>query len=303
VSGARALHRVVHRTEYRYDAPVTASYGEMRLVPRTEPGRQTVHESSLAIDPTPDDRSEHVDFFGNRTTYFSIDAPHVRLTVLASSVVEVHGSPAPTDGPAWEDVSHLLAADPALDPDGEVRALALDSPLVGPVAGARGYAAASFPPGRPVALAATELCERIRAEFTYRPGATGIATGIDEVLDRREGVCQDFAHVTVACLRAMGLPARYVSGYLETQPPPGDEKLAGADASHAWASVFVPGHGWLDLDPTNGIVPDDRYVLTAWGRDYGDVAPIKGVIYSAGQTQELLVAVDVLRLAPPATGD
>jgi transglutaminase-like putative cysteine protease len=118
------------------------------------------------------------------------------------------------------------------------------------------------------------------------------------VLARREGVCQDFAHLMVACLRAVGLPGRYVSGYVETEAPPGREKLEGADASHAWASVFVPGHGWLDLDPTNNTVPDDRYVVTAWGRDYADVAPIKGVIYSTGQSQELVVGVDVVRLSP-----
>jgi transglutaminase-like putative cysteine protease len=291
------LYRVVHRTEYRYDAEVTGSYSEAHLVPRTL-ANQTCVESTLAIDPTPSDRSEHIDYFGNNTTFFSVDTPHTVLTVLSTSVVEVRRPPTVASGPAWHAVAEVLRTDPTLDPEGFIRAMALDSPLVGATPGARAYAEASFTGDVSVVAGAIDLCTRIHADFTYRPGSTSIATGVDEVLERREGVCQDFAHLMVACLRAMGLPARYVSGYVETEPPPGREKLAGADASHAWASVFVPGHGWLDLDPTNNAVPDDRYVVTAWGRDYADVAPIKGVIYSTGQSQELVVAVDVVRLSP-----
>jgi transglutaminase-like putative cysteine protease len=293
------LYRVVHRTEYRYDAEVTGSYSEAHLVPRTL-AHQTCLESGMAIDPTPSDRSDHVDFFGNVTTFFSVDTPHTTLTVLSNSVVEVHPPPEiPAGaGPAWSAVPALLRQDPALDPEGHGRGLALDSPLVSATPEARRYALPSFGDGVPVATAARDLCARIYKDFEYRPGATGIATGVHEVLDRREGVCQDFAHLMIACLRSVGLPARYVSGYIETEPPPGAEKLEGAYASHAWASTFVPGYGWLDLDPTNGTVPDDRYVVTAWGRDYADVAPIKGVIYSAGRSQELVVAVDVVRLAP-----
>jgi transglutaminase-like putative cysteine protease len=296
-------YRVVHRTEYRYDAEVTASYSEAHLVPRPLP-HQAVLESSLAIDPTPGQRSEHVDYFGNVTSFFSVDTPHTTLTVLATSVVEVSRPPVigPDAGPAWHAVADALRRDGSLDPEGHVRAMTLDSPLIGTPADARAYAAESFTGDVPVAAAARDLCARIHADFAYRPGTTDIATGVNEVLDRRQGVCQDFAHLAIACLRSVGLPARYVSGYLETEPPPGAEKLEGADASHAWASVFVPGHGWLDLDPTNGTVPDERYVVTAWGRDYADVAPIKGVIYSAGQSQELTVAVDVVRLAPSLTG-
>jgi transglutaminase-like putative cysteine protease len=295
--GVGMLYRVVHRTEYRYDAEVTASYSEAHLLPRELP-HQSVLETNLAVDPTPSDRSGHIDYFGNHTTFFSVDAPHTVLTVLATSVVEARPPAAiPANaGPAWHGVSEALRRDPSLDPEGHVRALALDSPLVGISDAVRRYAAPSFTGDRPVAAAALDLCTRIHADFEYRPGSTSIATGVDEVLARRQGVCQDFAHLAIACLRAVGLPARYVSGYLETQPPPGREKLEGADASHAWASVFVPGHGWLDLDPTNDTVPDDRYVVTAWGRDYSDVAPIKGVIYSTGLTQELVVAVDVVRL-------
>jgi transglutaminase-like putative cysteine protease len=290
---------VTHKTEYRYDDEVTASYSEAHLAPRTL-DHQTCLETNLAIAPTPSDRSEHVDFYGNRTHFFAIDTPHTVLTVQSSSVVEVRRrAPVPASaGPAWHQVGAALRSDPGLDPDGQVRALALDSPLVGPVEAARDYARESFTGDRPVAAAALELCRRIHDDFRYRPGTTSIATGVEEVLTRRQGVCQDFAHLAIACLRAVGLPGRYVSGYLETSPPPGQEKLEGVDASHAWASVFVPGHGWLDLDPTNATVPDDRYVTTAWGRDYADVAPIKGVIYSSGHSQELSVAVDVVRLAP-----
>jgi transglutaminase-like putative cysteine protease len=231
-----------------------------------------------------------------------VDTPHTTLTVLATSVVEALTPPPVRDeGPGWERVPLLLRHDPSLDAEGHVRALALDSPLVGATPEAYAYAAPSFAPDTPVVVGALDLCARIYRDFAYRPGTTGIATGVDEVLQRREGVCQDFAHLAIACLRSVGLPARYVSGYLETQPPPGAAKLEGADASHAWASVFVPGHGWLDLDPTNGTVPDDRYIITAWGRDYADVAPIKGVIYSTGQSQELIVAVDVVRLAASLT--
>jgi transglutaminase-like putative cysteine protease len=293
------LYRVIHRTEYRYDAEVTASYSEAHLTPRTL-AHQDCREAELLIEPAPSDQTQHVDFFGNRITYFSVDEPHRSLAVTATSVVDVRRPEAvPAEaGPAWHDIKGAIARNPALDPDGLVRAFALESPLISPSAAARAYAVASFPGDTPVAAGALDLSARIYRDFEYRPGATTIATGVDDVLERRKGVCQDFAHLTIACLRSLGMPARYVSGYLETLPPPGREKLQGVDASHAWASVFVPGHGWLDLDPTNATVPDDRYVVTAWGRDYADVTPIKGVIYSAGHSQELKVAVDVVRLTP-----
>jgi transglutaminase-like putative cysteine protease len=308
-TGATVRYRVTHRTDYRYDDVVTASYSEAHLVPRSLPFQHVI-ESYVVIDPTPSDRTEHVDFYGNRVTWFSIDSPHTVLSVTATTVVEVarRARPDVTATPAWDRVGEILRADPALDPDGTVRDLALDSPLVRTSDTLRGYALPSFAPGTPVAVAAIDLCTRIHRDFTYRPGATTIATGVDEVLARGEGVCQDFAHLAVACLRALGLPARYVSGYLETQPPPGQPKLQGADASHAWAAVFVPSPAgeagsagwWLEIDPTNDAVPDDRYIVTAWGRDYSDVPPIKGVLYSAGSNQELHVAVDVTPLSPLA---
>jgi transglutaminase-like putative cysteine protease len=306
VAGTEATvrYQVTHRTDYRYDDVVTASYSEAHLVPRSLPFQQII-ESRLDVDPVPSDRTEHVDFYGNRVSWFSIDSPHTVLSVTATTVVDVV-RPAPPDvtaTPAWDRVGDLVRADPALDPDGTVRDLALDSPLVRTSDTLRGYALPSFAPGTPVAVAAIDLCTRIHRDFTYRPGATTIATGVDEVLARGEGVCQDFAHLAVACLRALGLPARYVSGYLETRPPPGQPKLQGADASHAWAAVFVPaetGGWWLEIDPTNDAVPDDRYIVTAWGRDYSDVPPIKGVLYSGGSNQTLRVSVDVIPLSPLA---
>jgi transglutaminase-like putative cysteine protease len=176
------------------------------------------------------------------------------------------------------------------------RQFLLDSPLVAASSELRAYAEPSFAPGRPLAEAVIDLTSRIHREFDYEPGSTKITTGLHEVLERRQGVCQDFAHLTIGALRSLGLPARYVSGYLETLPPPGKPKLVGADASHAWLSVFVPSTGWLDLDPTNDRVPNERYITTAWGRDYADVTPLKGVVFSSAKKQKLDVSVDVARL-------
>ena len=199
------------------------------------------------------------------------------------------------DGPRWELVADLLrtGTDPAVVDASEFR---LPSRLIELTDDVADYARPSFPPDRPVVLGALDLVHRIHAEFDYEPGVTSVSTKLDEVLAHRSGVCQDFAHLLVGCLRSLGLAARYVSGYLETQPPPGKTKLQGADASHAWVGLFVPGHGWVDLDPTNDLVVDDRFVVTAWGRDYGDVPPLKGVIFTESAKSTLDVAVDVTRV-------
>ena len=289
--------RIVHRTDYRYDADVSANYNEVHLVPRSLP-TQTCLSNELMIEPHPSDYHEHVDYFGNSVGFFSVQAPHRSLTVTATSTVEAGSRP--PEGEAWSEQpwEDALAgfgdrADPELV---EARPYVLDSPLV--TVGERHlqYAAPSFPAGRPVLEAVRDLTARIHADFAYRPGATTIATELDDVFDQREGVCQDFAHVAIAAVRSMGLPARYVSGYLETVPPPGGQKLTGVDASHAWFSVYVPGTGWVDFDPTNDRVPNERYVTTAWGRDYADVTPIKGIVFSSGGGHQLSVAVDVVRL-------
>jgi len=293
------LYRITHRTEYRYDEPVSANYSEAHLLPRPLP-HQSILESALDVTPRPTDVAEHLDFFGNRMSYFAVDEPHTVLAVTARSVVDVrrHDALALGGGPAWDATPATPARLAPLDVEAiEARSFTLSSPLVVSSPDLRAFAEASFPEGAPLVDCARALSQRIHDEFEYKPGSTTIATGLKEVLAQRHGVCQDFAHLLVGCLRSMGLASRYVSGYLETEPPPGEEKLAGADASHAWAAVFVPGGGWLDLDPTNATVPDERYITTAWGRDYADVTPLKGVVYSSGGDQVLHVAVDVVRLA------
>jgi transglutaminase-like putative cysteine protease len=288
-------YRVVHTTEYSYESEVSASYGEAHLLPRDRPG-QTCRTCRVEIDPLPLDRRERTDFFGNRALYFAILEAHRRLTVRCASEVDTSASTIPllADQP-WEHASERVRT----GRDEELltaRQFVLDSPLVASSRVLREYAAQSFTPGRPLVEALTDLTERVYADFSYEPGATSVRTTVDEVMARREGVCQDFAHVVVGCLRSFGLAARYVSGYLDTGPPPGRTRLQGADVSHAWASVLVPGAGWLDTDPTNNQLVNEGYVTVSWGRDYGDVPPLKGVIYTEGD-HELDVTVDVVRLA------
>ena len=286
-------YRVVHRTEYRYESRVSSSYGELYLLPRDDAG-QVCRSSQVRIEPAPHDYRERNDFYGNRAAYFAVLEPHTRLTVTAESMVDVHRSgslPLSVDQP-WEVIRDRLHLDPA-DDAVEARGFVLGSPKVALSPAVAAYAAESFPAGRLLTGALTELISRIHADFTYEPGATSVRTTLDELLECRKGVCQDFAHLAVGCLRSVGLAARYVSGYLETRPPPGLPRLVGADVSHAWASVFVPDAGWVDLDPTNDRFVSDRYVTTACGRDYGDVSPLKGVIYTESTKNELHVAVDV----------
>jgi len=215
--------------------------------------------------------------------------------VTATSTVSVsEHQPLPMTGPAWERAGMLLAAD--LSPEMlTARQFCFESPLVPLSAAVRQYALPSFAAGRSLVEAVAELTERIFIDFVYDPGFTTVATPLEEVLRFRRGVCQDFAHLAIACLRSMGLAARYVSGYLETAPPAGEERLIGADASHAWPSVFVPGGGWLDIDPTNNQLVGPTYVTTAWGRDYADVSPLKGIVFGGGDSHSLDVSVDVTR--------
>jgi transglutaminase-like putative cysteine protease len=294
------IYEIVHRTEYRYDADVSANYSETHLIPR-DLDDQTCHAHALLVDPAPDDVRERTDFFGNPVAYFSIQQPHRQLTVTATSTVEVRPRGLQLDllsSERWEEVRARVRNEAGpTDADAiTARQYILDSPLIGSDPLVAEYASASFPPGRPLVEAVLDLSSRIHRDFAYKPGATDIATKLPDVLHAREGVCQDFAHLAIGCVRSVGLPARYVSGYLETDPPPGEEKILGTDASHAWCSVFVPEVGWLDLDPTNDQVPNDRYVTTAWGRDYADVTPMKGVVFSSSTHPELHVAVDVLRV-------
>jgi transglutaminase-like putative cysteine protease len=298
---------VTHTTEYTYPSTVSSSFGELVIQPRDVPGQRCV-KSTLVIEPQPHDLRQRRDFFGNRTAYFAVLAPHTRLAVTAVSEVEV-GERTAEKGPgepigwrhARERIRNAIGAGPGADEAAlDARQFVLGSPLVSLsaelTARLADYAAASFGPGAPLLAASVALSSRIFQDFTYLPGVTQVTSTIDEVLAARAGVCQDFAHLAIGCLRSLGLAARYVSGYLETQPPPGQERLAGADASHAWFSVFVPGTGWVDVDPTNDQLVDDRYITIAWGRDYTDVPPVKGVIFTRGDRQDLRVAVDVLRI-------
>lgn len=288
-------YRVTHRTAYAYESDVSASYGRMRLLPRDLPSQRCV-ESSIWVDPLPADHSQHVDLFGNRVDYFSIHESHRELVITAESLVEVNapaGPPLAADR-AWEEVAASIGKNGPDDVDAVH--FSLDSPLVAASAEFRAYAQPSFAPGRPIVEAVVDLQSRIHREFEFVPGETKVDTPLSDVLASRRGVCQDFAHVGVACLRSMGLPARYVSGYLETDPPPGLPKLVGTDVSHAWFSTLVPGAGWVDVDPTNDQVPGERYLVTAYGRDYSDVAPVSGVIYTHGRTTSLDVTVDVVAI-------
>jgi transglutaminase-like putative cysteine protease len=298
------MYEVVHRTEYEYDAIVSGSYGEAHLHPRETPSQQC-YVSTLEIDPYPESYRERRDFYGNRAAFFSIREPHQRLVVTATSEVEVMDRSqilASVGDRRWERVRDESAADAT--PEGRVaKQFLLGSPAVSTVSAAAEYAAVSFPPGRALIEGMADFAHRMHREFEFAPGATTVTTTIEEVMARRVGVCQDFAHLAIAGLRSLGLATRYVSGYLETDPPPGLPRLVGADRSHAWVSVFVPDMGWVDLDPTNDQFANDRYVTVAWGRDYSDVPPLKGVIFTEGVRQELAVRVDVVRIASDAPAD
>jgi transglutaminase-like putative cysteine protease len=234
------------------------------------------------------------DWFGNLSTYFAVQQPHQSLTVTATSEVEVSplGSLLDSAFPTtWDAARDQLrtGADPDLL---DARPYVLESPFVAVNADLLDYALPSFESGRSLLEGVQDLMGRIFEDFTYDPHFSTIATPLEDVLAHRKGVCQDFAHLAIGCLRAQGLAARYVSGYIETLPPPGKEKLVGADASHAWFSVYVPYQGWVDFDPTNNQIPMTQHVTTAWGRDYGDVTPLKGVIFGGGK-HGLKVSVDM----------
>lgn len=287
--------RVEHLTRYHYAHPVGLNYGEARLLPRDTPG-QRVLERQLEFDPAPDDFRERDDAWGNRVAWFISHRPHPFLSVTSRSLIERDVLPAPNDSPPWERVAARLLA--ARDEDAILaREFSLESPMIAPHADATDYARASFPAGRPLLEAVADLAARIHVEFQYRPNATEIDTPLSEVLQERHGVCQDFAHLALAGLRGLGLAARYVSGYLETQPPAGLPALEGADATHAWIGVWLPGQGWHDFDPTNGVAAGSGHLTLAWGRDFGDVTPLKGVIHGGG-THTLEVGVTVTRLDP-----
>jgi transglutaminase-like putative cysteine protease len=292
------VYELVHRTSYVYDEEVTASFGRAHLIPRHGDGQHRL-DGRVVVEPAPSDLREHTDFFGNRSVYFEVKTPHTELTVTGRSLVAVHREPPAPDALeiGWTRVRDHVTNGPGAELL-DVRPFLLPSPLVAPSPTVTDYTADILRTGRSIGDVLTQLVARIHDEFEYTPGATTVSTTLSELLERRAGVCQDFAHLAVAVLRCAGLPARYVSGYLETRPPPGRPRLAGADASHAWASVFVPDLGWVDLDPTNRALADERYVVAAIGRDYSDVPPLRGVIFTDATTSTMRVAVDMIAVGP-----
>jgi transglutaminase-like putative cysteine protease len=285
-------YRVVHTTRYRYSQLVTLCHNEAHLRPRSF-GRQRCLDSRLSVEPAAALTHERADCFGNPVTYFAVQEPHDTLVVTATSVVDLAGAPSldSAASPPWDTMAQRLAQNSSPEVI-EARHLVLDSPMVITSPDLAAFAQPSFDAGRPLLAAVHDLSQRIHREFVYDPHFSTIATPLSEVLTLRRGVCQDFAHLAIGCLRSLGLPARYVSGYLQSVPPPGQPRLVGTDTSHAWFAVFDPDTGWVAFDPTNDQVVSDQHVTTAWGRDYSDVTPLKGVIFGGG-AHTLEVAVDM----------
>jgi len=287
------IYDVRQSTIYRYESPVAYAHHVLRLTPIDRAG-QRIHAAALEVSPTPVERQEGHDFFGNRITWIVLDQPHDTLTVrLAARVAVDRTNTEPLLTPAWELVRDIAFSSSDLAPMSPAHYL-FPSRQVSLDADIRAYAAESFPAERPVLDGATELMRRIKADFTYQPGTTTVMTTPSAAFTQRRGVCQDFAHVMISGLRGLGLPAAYVSGYLRTVPPPGMDRLEGVDAMHAWVLLWCGAEvGWRGFDPTNAIAAGSDHVVLAIGRDYADVAPIDGVILASGE-QHLEVSVNVI---------
>ena len=285
-------YHIEHRTIYTYDSDVTGSYGLVHLRPR-DLDWQTCVAHEISIEPEPADLFRHVDLYGNTKSYFHVVQPHTRLVVTSTSVVsvEVNELDVAALRVPWEQTLPVWQAG---NPETwEATDFMFPSPYVEVPGSIRDYAHRSFPAGRPIGEAAVELMHRIHSDFTYKSGSTTLSTKVSDLLEKRTGVCQDFAHFMVACLRSLGLPGRYVSGYLATRPAPGKPRQAQDAASHAWVGCWIPGAGWLYLDPTNDRIIDDAHTTVAWGRDYGDVPPVKGVIFTEAKKSTMEVSVDM----------
>ena len=281
-------YRITHTTAYEYEELASLSYNEARVLPRsfTTPlfAQERVAQEIVA-EPIWEDARERQDCYGNEVLFFTMRQPHNDMQITATSEILLTSQQPPSSDTPWEDVQNRLTQELALLP---WREFVLDSPLVPLLPQIRPYAAESFTPKRPLLQATQELMQRIYTDFNYQPGTTTITTPLKQVLEEKSGVCQDFAHFMLACLRLHGLAARYVSGYIETE-------LEGSAASHAWVSVFVPDLGWIDFDPTNNCIPHDQHITLGWGRDFSDVTPLKGIFFGGGRS-ELGVIVDVVRL-------
>jgi transglutaminase-like putative cysteine protease len=290
------IYRIVHRTSYKYKYPVSVGNHVACLRPRSLP-RHRLAQSELHITPRPVTISERMDYFGNHLCFFTIEEPHDILVVEARSqvIMEQSGAGWPQESLPWEEVA---GATPESDNPVALEAyqFKFESPRIRLRPDFAAYALQSFTGKRPLHEGLLDLTARINSDFRFDSKVTNVRTPVEEVFQKRRGVCQDFAHVQIACLRSIKLPARYVSGYLRTYPPPGHPRLVGADASHAWVSVYCPGSGWLDVDPTNNVVPSTGHVTLAWGRDFGDVSPLHGLILGGG-FHTLKVAVDLEEIA------
>lgn len=289
---AAMRYRVFHETCYSYSSTVLGGQQLAHLAPRPT-SWQTVHSHEVAVEPGAQERAQGLDYFGNGILRFALDLPHDELVVRAESEVTVapHCPLPGTSSPAWEEAMALPYSG-APDHDLEVAHFRVASPMAPLLNGCADYARVSFRPGRPWLEAALELTKRIRKEFSYDAKATTVTTQVAEVLEHRRGVCQDFAHLMISCLRSLGLSARYVSGYVLNQPAPGQAPMAGADASHAWVEAWCPELGWVPFDPTNGKLADTEFVTLGWGREFSDVTPLRGVVLGAA-SQTLAVAVKV----------
>lgn len=292
-------YRVRHTTTYDYNAPVTLCYNMAHLLPR-DTERQRCLNRRIQVHPSPTYQREGVDYFGNPTFYFSIQEPHQKLTIDVVSYFDIQL-------PNWANSAEQhpltcgelraiisVAQTPALR---KAKEYCLDSEQIFTSDILRDFAQPFFLDEQPLLMAVKAFTHHIFSEFTFDPSATDVTTPPEQVLKEKRGVCQDFAHLAIGCLRSVGIPARYMSGYIETLPPPGQEKMIGADASHAWFAVYVPELGWVEFDPTNNMIPTEQHIVTGWGRDYADVTPLQGVIFDGGDSQSLSVAVDVSRLS------
>ncbi|MCF4997552.1 transglutaminase family protein [Pseudomonas syringae] len=293
-----AHYQILHDTCYRYDSPVSLAQQLAHLWPR-ECAWQRCSEQSLQISPPPTSRRDELDVFGNPVTRLAFERPHDELQVNARLTVEVLSRPVADFNlsPAWESTRQALTySSQRLSAEMlDACRYRFESPYVHLKRDFVEFAESCFPAGRPMLLGVQALMEKIHGEFTFDAEATQVATPLVEVLERRRGVCQDFAHLMLACVRSRGLAARYISGYLLTQPPPGQPRLIGADASHAWVSVFCPVLGWVDFDPTNNVQPALEHITLAWGRDFSDVSPLRGVILGGG-SHDPEVSVTVMPL-------
>jgi transglutaminase-like putative cysteine protease len=293
-------YRVRHITHYDYQQPVNNCYNRAHLLPR-ETRFQTTNVPKVIIHPTPSSGSRRIDYFGNREYHFAIHEPHKELSIEVITDINMSNARLDPLGQLQYGNTCLQAREKLQVTHHDVETLyarefLLDSPMIKATQQLKEYAQSCFSNNKSLLSAVRDLTNKIFTDFKYDSGFTTVSTPLEEVLQHRRGVCQDFAHLAIGCLRALGYPARYISGYLETVPPVGQKKLVGADASHAWFAIYSPGEGWFEFDPTNDTIPVGQHIVTAWGRDYSDISPLRGVILGGGASQTLQVSVDVARL-------